>query len=284
MGEDRVESIRRSVESGTLSKEDAAQQLQAIIDRELSGPLAKDADMALVTRCQNLLWEWKTDGLPYENREAESCRQLDRKMRSRQAKRKYTLRIVLAGLMVALLAVMNMTSITRLEWGHTPDGEQVVVTGREQYLSLGGRGVADDDDGMCIENHSTTSLEDAIAFMGFDPGFPEEMPGGYRLRWYDMSQTPEWWSCSGVYTKDNLYLNATVFHVLNWNDFRMTYEQNEPGEFVDIDGIRVYMACNYDQRLLMFSRGDYLYTVTGLFSQTDDAAIVRSLTKGAENL
>lgn len=286
MGENRVEHIVRSLNEGEITREEAARQLQAIIDRELSGPVDAPADMDTVKRCQDLLWEWNTKGMPYRDQSPASRQQLENRLKAHPP---WTSRLALAlrllctaAALAVLVTGLSMVRLRYFEWSAIWNGEQVEIQGREHFLSRERWGVADEKDDHRVENFSTASLDETIAFMGFDPGFPDEMPGGYALSWYEMGRMPEYRMCTAVYAKEDRYLTVDLFRVQNWNEFRTTYEQNEAGGFIRVDDLNVYTAYNYENRLLLFSRGDDLYAVCGLYSHTDDATIVRSLMKGAD--
>ena len=71
----------------------------------------------------------------------------------------------------------------------TPDGQQYVVQGQEINPGIISEGVADNE--PRTGELTTTNLDEAIKFLGFEPDLPTWMPDGWTAENYNINLLPD---------------------------------------------------------------------------------------------
>lgn len=119
MQDEQVNKILRQLEQGNLSEAEAEKMLQQIIDQALSGKLDAPVDMALVERCQSLIWNLRTKGqFPYQDHALKNQRKLERKL-ERESRKKRDLPLIKAAV-AACLFVLIFPALPGNGWTGAP--------------------------------------------------------------------------------------------------------------------------------------------------------------------
>lgn len=256
----RLETILKAILQEGLSKKEAERRLQTVIDDELSGPLGKAADMALVEKCQSLLWTLKTNGsLPYEDHALENKQKLMQKLEEKPEKKRTNLhRVILAA--AALIAVLGL-GFAGLRWirgASNRDEQQYILRSSEISADVIEKSVAAHGE-EC--NFSTASREEAEAYLGFQIPLPSELLGEYEISKLSISILPYWTECMVYYSHNDEYIRIKLFFVADYNEFKLFFEQNEKGTNISLNGKKVYVSENKGKKALTWIENNVVYDV-----------------------
>ena len=281
--------ILNAIEHGTLSVHETRRRLEALIDNEIDKTDAP-ANLQLINECEKLLWELNTNGsLKFENHlEENKSAVLMRLKRTHQLRSvsKYVIRIGAVAAAIFIL-VVGADVLLHKEWlntSTTPDGEQFVISGETIDPGLIGDVHADEN---VQNNHflTTTSLNDATMFLGFDFHFPDNTISNWNLSYYECIKTKRKIRLLAHYTlpsdsEKTMILNATLFPSIE--DAYLEFEQNQEGVCIDYQGLSIYLAENIDKNQYMWIDNACVYSINGHIS-LDEAKVIVSLILGGQS-
>lgn len=263
MEDGRFLTILKTILYGDLSKQDAEKLLQDEIDRELSGPLDRPSDRALVEKCQSLLWEMKTAGaVKYPDHALENKQKLIQKL-NRPANRPKLFSVrkwIVAAAALVLLCGLSMGSIFWSRGTSTPDEQQYVIQSYRISPELIQKVVGEQEDQRLV----TSSRAEAEAFLGFDLPVPETFLGRFACESYEINVLPIWVQCRCEYSDQEEHVGVTLYFMTGVEDNALYFEQDSVGEDIIIDRINVHAATNYDRNTLTWMEENVVYRVIGL--------------------
>lgn len=126
---------------------------------------------------------------------------LSQEVRHRSKKQNVLWRGALAAFALIVLAV-GVEMLLHREWlegASTDDGQQYVVQGQEMDPGIISEGIADNE--PHIGELTTTNLDEAIKFLGFDPDLPTWMPDGWKLVNYEVGVVTDEATIKVIYAK-----------------------------------------------------------------------------------
>ena len=270
--------ILNAINYGTLSQEETVRRLEELVRLELEKG-GEESDVELITQAEDLLQEMLAkDAQPIESREAETKAAVLRRIaveKKRQHIRKAALKVasVAAAFMVLLIGdgILNRGWFKKYS---TPDGQQYVVQGQEIDPGIISEGVADNE--PRTGELTTTNLDEAIKFLGFEPDLPTWMPEGWKLTNYEV----------GVVTDETIikatYVNADdiiVFIQKKYTDLDNAYasfEQNAEGHVITIGNTEVYYSENINRVRYNWKKENDVFSLSGNLTNEDANQIILS--------
>ena len=103
----------------------------------------------------------------------------------------------------------------------------------------------------------TEDKEELVGFLGFDPGFPETLGGVYQSESYETIIGIKPISVMSWYRdktrEDTRATSVRMYFYSAARDIDISFEQNEEGEYVTIDGISVYRYANGDHNCYLWT-------------------------------
>ncbi len=278
MQDKQVNKILRQLEQGNLSEAEAEKMLQQIIDQALSGKLDAPVDMALVERCQSLIWNLRTKGqFPYQDHALKNQRKLERKLK-RESRKKRCLPLIKAAVAAGLFVLIFTGIAWRWVDGRsTPDRQQYILQGHEIASTSTEYALAQP---VSDDRIYTDSKEEAIAFLGFDPGFPQVLMDNYLASQYQFTILPIWIDCQVIYRSPDDIISLSMYYLLNPEEFYYSIEQNDTGYEQTICGYNAYITQNIDRTILTWSEDNRVYVASGHFLPEDFSAIIQAVMNG----
>lgn len=270
--------ILNAINYGTLSQEETVRRLEELVRLELEKG-GEESDVELITQAEDLLQEMLAkDAQPIESREAETKAAVLRRIaveKKRQHIRKAALKVasVAAAFMVLLIGdgILNRGWFKKYS---TPDGQQYVVQGQKIDPGIISEGVADNE--PRTGELTTTNLDEAIKFLGFEPDLPTWMPEGWKLTNYEV----------GVVTDETIikatYVNADdiiVFIQKKYTDLDNAYasfEQNAEGHVITIGNTEVYYSENTNRVRYNWKKENDVFSLSGNLTNEDANQIILS--------
>lgn len=270
--------ILNAINYGTLSQEETVRRLEELVRLELEKG-GEESDVELITQAEDLLQEMLAkDAQPIESREAETKAAVLRRIaveKKRQHIRKAALKVasVAAAFMVLLIGdgILNRGWFKKYS---TPDGQQYVVQGQKIDPGIISEGVADNE--PRTGELTTTNLDEAIKFLGFEPDLPTWMPEGWKLTNYEV----------GVVTDETIikatYVNADdiiVFIQKKYTDLDNAYasfEQNAEGHVITIGNTEVYYSENTNRVRYNWKKENDVFSLSGNLASKDANQIILS--------
>lgn len=279
---DRLESIVNAAMRDELSKDEAERRLQAVIDEELSGSLDKKANMALVDKCQSLLWALKTNGqIPYVDHASENKQKLLQKLEAKkqEKKRSPAFRLVIVASAVAVLIGLGFVSGQWLQGHSGKDQQQYILRGSEMNIGLVPSGMAEFDE---VSRLTTASREEAEAFLGTEIPLPSRLMGDYTAVRYDMGILPQSAFCQVIYACGEDRVAVNLDFVTDYEDFRTTFEQSREGKEVEVAGARVYTSDNMGRQFFVWTEGNVVYHLYIVPGYEEGLQIVNEIRRNEE--
>ena len=273
----RFETILKTILNGDLSKKEIERRLQEVIDEELSGPLDAPADMELVEKCQSLLWELATNGsIPYPDHAEESKQKLVQKLEQPSFGRRtsFLRRLTVVAAAFVLVCGLSLISIRWITGTSSPDGEQYIVQGHEITVDMIQHCIAEHmEDGWYV----TTSKAEVEEYLGFDILVPSLLAGKYNCESYEVNILPIWIQCMCNYAYGDQTISIMIYFLTDVNDTVLFMEQNEVGDIMQVDDLKVYVSENVDNIALTWSEGNIVYDMMGKLTVEQGLEIVSEL-------
>lgn len=277
MNDGRFETILKTILNGDLSKKEIERRLQEVIDEELSGPLDAPADMELVEKCQSLLWELATNGsIPYPDHAEESKQKLVQKLEQPSFGRRtsFLRRLIVVAAAFVLVCGLSLMSIRWITGTSSPDGEQYIVQGHEITVDMIQHCIAEHmEDGWYV----TTSKAEVEEYLGFDILVPSLLAGKYNCESYEVNILPIWIQCMCNYAYGDQTISIMIYFLTDVNDTVLFMEQNEVGDIIHVDDLKVYVSENVDNNSLIWSDNNIVFHVMGQFEINQGIEIVKQI-------
>ena len=280
-GDTRLSTVKilNAINYGTLSQEETVRRLEELVRLELEKG-GEESDVELITQAEDLLQEMLAkDAQPIESREAETKATVLRRIaveKKRQHIRKAALKVasVAAAFMVLLIGdgILNRGWFKKYS---TPDRQQYVVQGQEINPGIISEGVADNE--LRTGELTTTNLDEAIKFLGFEPDLPTWMPEGWKLTNYEVGVVTDETIIKATYV-----VNADdiiVFIQKKYTDLDNAYtsfEQNAEGHVITIGNTEVYYSENINRVRYNWKKENDVFSLSGNLTNEDANQIILS--------
>ena len=271
--------ILNAINYGTLSQEETVRRLEELVRLELEKG-GEESDVELITQAEDLLQEMLAkDAQPIESREAETKATVLRRIaveKKCQHIQKAALKVasVAAAFMVLLIGdgILNRGWFKKYS---TPDRQQYVVQGQEINPGIISEGVADNE--LRTGELTTTNLDEAIKFLGFEPDLPTWMPEGWKLTNYEVGVVTDETIIKATYV-----VNADdiiVFIQKKYTDLDNAYtsfEQNAEGHVITIGNTEVYYSENINRVRYNWKKENDVFSLSGNLTNEDANQIILS--------
>lgn len=270
--------ILNAINYGTLSQEETVRRLEELVRLELEKG-GEESDVELITQAEDLLQEMLAkDAQPIESHEAETKAAVLRRIaveKKRQHIRKAALKV--ASVAAAFMVLLIGDGILKRGWFKkysTPDGQQYVVQGQEIDPGIISEGVADNE--PRTGELTTTNLDEAIKFLGFEPDLPTWMPEGWKLTNYEVGVVTDETIIKATYVKAD---DIIVFIQKKYTDLDNAYasfEQNAEGHVITIGNTEVYYSENINRVRYNWKKENDVFSLSGNLASKDANQIILS--------
>ena len=259
--------ILNAINYGTVSQEETVRRLEELVRLELEKG-GEESDVELITQAEDLLQEMLAkDAQPIESREAETKAAVLRRIaveKKRQHIRKAALKVasVAAAFMVLLIGdgILNRGWFKKYS---TPDGQQYVVQWQEINPGIISEGVADNE--PRTGELTTTNLDEAIKFLGFEPDLPTWMPEGWKPAGYDVVILADEKRFRVQYTNSNTNTKFVYSQIVytQIEEAYASFEQNSNGQSFEIGKIKIYQSVNTDKKRYNWTVDNSVFSLAG---------------------
>ena len=259
--------ILNAINYGTVSQEETVRRLEELVRLELEKG-GEESDVELITQAEDLLQEMLAkDAQPIESREAETKAAVLRRIaveKKRQHIRKAALKVasVAAAFMVLLIGdgILNRGWFKKYS---TPDGQQYVVQWQEINPGIISEGVADNE--PRTGELTTTNLDEATKFLGFEPDLPTWMPEGWKPAGYDVVILADEKRFRVQYTNSNTNTKFVYSQIVytQMEEAYASFEQNSNGQSFEIGKIKIYQSVNTDKKRYNWTVDNSVFSLAG---------------------
>lgn len=263
----KLQAIKESLKNGSITKEQFFTRLSNAVEQEYQKPVSEQ-DVAFLSACQDILDEMRT-GKVYVSRK-EECKKalkqrLSQEVRHRSRKQNVLWRGALAAVALIVLAV-GVEMLLHREWFEgtsTDDGQQYVVQGQEIDPGIISEGVADNE--PRTGELTTTNLDEAIKFLGFEPDLPTWMPEGWKPAGYDVVILADEKRFRVQYTNSNTNTKFVYSQILytQMEEAYASFEQNSNGQSFEIGKIKIYQSVNTDKKRYNWTLDNSVFSLAG---------------------
>lgn len=263
----KLQAIKESLKNGSITKEQFFTRLSNAVEQEYQKPVSEQ-DVAFLSACQDILDEMRT-GKVYVSRK-EECKKalkqrLSQEVRQRSKKQNVLWRGALAAVALIVLAV-GVEMLLHREWFEgtsTDDGQQYVVQGQEIDPGIISEGVADNE--PRTGELTTTNLDEAIKFLGFEPDLPTWMPEGWKPAGYDVVILADEKRFRVQYTNSNTNTKFVYSQILytQMEEAYASFEQNSNGQSFEIGKIKIYQSVNTDKKRYNWTLDNSVFSLAG---------------------
>ena len=263
----KLQAIKESLKNGSITKEQFFTRLSNAVEQEYQKPV-NEQDAAFLFACQDILDEMRT-GKVYVSRK-EECKKalkqrLSQEVRHRSRKQNVLWRGALAAVALIVLAV-GVEMLLHREWFEgtsTDDGQQYVVQGQEIDPGIISEGVADNE--PRTGELTTTNLDEAIKFLGFEPDLPTWMPEGWKPAGYDVVILADEKRFRVQYTNSNTNTKFVYSQILytQMEEAYASFEQNSNGQSFEIGKIKIYQSVNTDKKRYNWTLDNSVFSLAG---------------------
>lgn len=277
-----ADQILKAIEYGKLPREEIERRLNRIIDEELSSGTSDDADMTKVDMCNSLLWRLYTHGeVAYADHSDDSRMEAEREFQNRRQRQKNIRRgfCAAAVVLVMFIGLTMLNVIPPIRWfagEPTEDEQQYTVLGHELSPQTVSSAIADHEG---TGTYATSSEEDMIRYLGFDPSFPEEIAGTHYDRQYAVLMMPDFIRISCQYAlppeQPILALRMTIYSGME--QARIQYEQDKTGEMITVQGVPVYRYMNDGKTVYLWNEANTLLTLTIRAEDLDKESVINDI-------
>ena len=260
-----VKEILKVIEFGTLPIEETKRRLEELVDYEITRKDAP-ANIELITACDDLLWELKTEGkIVFESHFNENLKIVKDKVFSRKHISHLNMHRAKRCLIVAATILFCIGLLGGYEWLNgtsSPDEQQFVISGETVDVDIISKCIASHND---FTEFRTTKWEEVVTFLGFEPANLEDVLHDWSIYEYVISVTPVEISFTARFLHDTNKENHLVFNTNYYSiaeDAHWTFEQNKEGTESIIHGEKVYISKNIDRNTAMWIDGNILSKVS----------------------
>lgn len=278
---DMLAEIQTAIKTGKLTKETMERRLNAAIEAELR-KTDSPADLALVTACQNLLWEINMHGeacpIDRERSLAAARAKLELAERNKLHKRRATGAVLAAAAVIAGGFVVDaLLHNQRLSGGQSTDEQQYVISGRQVDPAVLAQGRADAQS----QNRTITteSFDEAVSVLGYTPLMPTWLPEGWRVQEYYAAVYPSvtHFRCMVAAENGNELIKFSVMQYTDLDRATFEFEQNKNGRKEMCNDWTVYVTENTDGSVFVWQSGTTCYSLSGPQECNEMLRIVKSI-------
>ena len=270
--------ILNAINYGTLSQEETVRRLEELVRLELEKG-GEESDVELITQAEDLLQEMLAkDAQPIESREAETKAAVLRRIaveKKRQHIRKAALKV--ASVAAAFMALLIGDGILNRGWFKnysTPDGQQYVVQGQEMDPGIISEGIADNE--PRTGELTTTNLDEAIKFLGFEPDLPTWIPDGWMLTSYEVGVITDETIIKATYAKADDMIVYIQKRYADLDNAYASFEQNAEGHVTIIGNTEVYCSENINRARYNWKKDNDVFSLAGKLSNEDANQMILS--------
>lgn len=276
----KLQAIKEALKNGSITKEQLFTRLSNAVEQEYQKPVSEQ-DVAFLFACQDILDEMRT-GKVYVSRK-EECKKalkqcLSQEVRHRSKKQNVLWRGALAAVALIVLAV-GVEMLLHREWlegASTDDGQQYVVQGQEMDPGIISEGIADNE--PHIGELTTTNLDEAIKFLGFEPDLPTWMPEGWNVENYYVAAVSDSLKIITNYVTPDVQIVAfSQTRFLSIEDAFLSFEQNQEGTLFQIDKIEVYSAQNLERNRYTWKMNEDIFSLSGVINDLEATQMITSI-------
>lgn len=127
---------------------------------------------------------------------------------------------------------------------------------------------------------TTTDWDAAVAFLGMEPTVPTRLPEGWSVKQYHATRFDDELILNVSYINEGDPDATLLFlwdHYFSVEAANLALEQNADGEWVEIDGLRVYMTSNMEKTRYAWIDGMTVCSLTTSCRLDEIASVVASL-------
>ena len=276
----KLQAIKEALKNGSITKEQLFTRLSNAVEQEYQKPVSEQ-DVAFLSACQDILDEMRT-GKVYVSRK-EECKKalkqcLSQEVRHRSKKQNVLWRGALAAFALIVLAV-GVEMLLHREWlegASTDDGQQYVVQGQEMDPGIISDGIADNE--PRTGELTTTNLDEAIKFLGFEPDLPTWMPEGWNVENYYVAAVSDSLKIITNYVTPDVQIVAfSQTRFLSIEDAFLSFEQNQEGTLFQIDKIEVYSAQNLERNRYTWKMNEDIFSLSGVINDLEATQMITSI-------
>lgn len=270
--------ILNAINYGTLSQEETVRRLEELVRLELEKG-GEESDVELITQAEDLLQEMLAkDAQPIESREAETKAAVLRRIaveKKRQHIRKAALKV--ASVAAAFMVLLIGDGILNRGWFKnysTPDGQQYVVQGQGMDPGIISEGIADNE--PRTGELTTTNLDEAIKFLGFEPDLPTWIPDGWMLTSYEVGVITDETIIKATYAKADDMIVYIQKRYADLDNAYASFEQNAEGHVTIIGNTEVYCSENINRARYNWKKDNDVFSLAGKLSNEDANQMILS--------
>jgi len=266
----QIQAIRQAVSEGRLDAEKIHQAMLDEISKELDKPL-EEVDMDYVNACDRLLTELnRSRAAAIESHYASNLIAIRRKLElaSRHRTTACFFRFGIACCLIVIL-VFSGTLFSRKEFevAISPNEEQLIIQGVKPNGHVESRADAMHTAGI----YDTQDWDEALSLYGSVPMVPAWMPYGFVAQSYNVDIIEAYKTITIIYQNGNH--DILVFSEKTYRQMdvaRREIEQNDYGNTKVLqNGMKVYIANNYELRTANWSKDNVNCTFYGGISESD---------------
>ena len=143
----------------------------------------------------------------------------------------------------------------------TPDGQQYVVQGQEINPGIISEGVADNE--PRTGELTTTNLDEAIKFLGFEPDLPTWIPDGWMLTSYEVGVITDETIIKATYAKADDMIVYIQKRYADLDNAYASFEQNAEGHVTIIGNTEVYCSENINRARYNWKKDNDVFSLAG---------------------
>lgn len=282
-----VNKILNAIEQGNLPKDEMIRRIETLIQTEAEKSDA-EIDLTLISACEDLLEELNlhetapTDDRLFANQQGVQARIQRTKLRRKAAKAGLRVVAAAAALMVLLVAIDVIFDRGWFVEHSTQDEQQYVVQGECADPGLIEEGTARDP--AADSELVTTSYEELVAFLGYEPILPNWMPETMQLIDYRSSKHSDEEFIVVTYSNNasDSFVQYTQICYHHLENARVSFEQSAEGEIITFNSVAVYKANNLHRNLFHWTIGNSVFSLNSNLADEENFKIIHSIT-GEEN-
>lgn len=264
----QVQKLKESIQTGEMTIEELKDRLHLIIDTELLKD-DEEVDIDLIKACESFFTHLhgKEEPLSEEERQQQWAKIQDRIKSQGTKKRTFRKAPVYAAIAVAAIIILFFGISIKFQWflpSSTPDGQQYVITGKQISIETISKAIASHDSRGTFDTDQEEKLQQ---YLGFPIAGIIPVLEGWRAENYRVSI-----SSVAIFLKVRFrnvnnsenYINYTIDWITDAADLNYYIEQNEKGEYLNIDGEDVYRSENYEVVTYVWFKGSAIISIYGI--------------------
>lgn len=281
-----VEETRQKIASGELTYDQMKEKLIEAINKEYEKE--GEPDVELINACEELLAELATDGQPlpvsYQEKYGEVIKQ-NIQVSHHSRNRGGFAKCLAVSLVVLVLLLGGGQVFLHREWfehGSTIDEQQYTIQGFVVDPNLIAKCIAEEKDSSAM--YFSEDYNEIRSYLGFD--LPQTV---FLQDWipiqYFVEIQPAYVKCSIMYTnpQTNETLMVQIGMFIDIDNAYTTFEQNDRGDEITINGKTVYQSRNIDDSTIIWLIENCIWRCYGHIEDEQFIKIVEALLGGIGN-